>query len=500
MSRSPDAVARRAPIEGRSTGSPVLGGAFVASQLLALNAVGLFATAFIIRRLGPLQYGQWATAAALASAHLLMTSAGLRTVFVRDLAQRWELAPELLATQLSLRIALAGVAAGSAIAVSVLLRYPPVVVACTAVGCVWIVISVIASTYGDVLQSLEQFGSYSATAFAAGVAVTASSVAAVCLGCGPIGLSIAYLTAPAVSALLCWRAVRKHVEVRLEWDAARAWARLREARLVGLNQLATAVRDRTEPLVVPRLVGLEAFGIFSAGAMIADRLANVPDAICTAFYPRISRAAQAAFGVPPEQTVARMLSVGLAASLPFAIVGMHLAESLSGILLPGAHEACRRVIQVSVWSVPLLAVSSGMTFALQATGRHDVVARSGLRATAVSAALSCASIGAAGIEGASWAVVARPLILIIGLSAPFRRAFPHALAKVPVWRISLAATALVGVCLAGERGRVWIALVYAAAGAVTYALALLASGVFSITTFLRLIAPAPGRPAVHLET
>src|SRR5262249_57484448 len=123
--------------------------------------------------------------------------------------------------------------------------------------------------------------------------------------------------------------VRKGVGGGWEWDAARAWARLREARLVGLNQLATAVRDRTEPLVVPRLVGLEAFGIFSAGAMIADRLANVPDAICTAFYPRISRAAQAAFGVPPEQTVARMLSVGLEASLPIAIIRIHLPTHLS---------------------------------------------------------------------------------------------------------------------------------------------------------------------------
>src|SRR5262245_41220674 len=85
---------------------PVLGGAFLAAQSLSLNGVGLFATAYMIRRLGPVQYGQWATAAALVSTHLLITSAGLRTIFVRDVARWPERARELLAVQLALRVAL----------------------------------------------------------------------------------------------------------------------------------------------------------------------------------------------------------------------------------------------------------------------------------------------------------------------------------------------------------------------------------------------------------
>ena len=181
---------------------PVLGGAFVASQFLALNAVGLFATAYIIRRLGPLQFGEWATAAALASAHLVVTNAGLRTIFVRDLARVPDRATDLLAAQLTLRISLGVVASGCALAVAMLLRYPPIVIGCTAVDCIWILLSVISSTFGDVLQARERFGSYSATAFLAGIVVTVSSLVAVFLGCGPIGLSIAYLSAPLVSAAL----------------------------------------------------------------------------------------------------------------------------------------------------------------------------------------------------------------------------------------------------------------------------------------------------------
>ena len=488
-----------APTAAGAAGRPVLGGAFIASQVLALNVVGFFSTAYIIRRLGPLQFGQWATAAALASAHLLMTNAGLRTMFVRDVARRPDCAPELLASQLAVRLALGGAAALSTLAMSILLHYPPVVVACAAVGCVWILISVIASTFGDLLQSLERFASYSATAFASGAAVTASSLLAVFLGCGPIGLSIAYLVAPAVSAFLCWRTVRRHVGVRVQWDTARVWSLLREARLVGFNQLAASARDRAEALLVPRLAGLEAFGMFSAGVMFGDRLANVPDAVCTAFYPRIARAAHASIGLPLEQTVARMLSVGLAASLPFAIVSTYLADSLSAVLLPDARETCRVIIQISVWSVPLLAVSLGMSFALQAAGHHECVARAGLRTTAAGIAVSSVLIAGFGIYGASCAVVARPVAAMLGLCSPFRRRFPRVVGAVPLARIFVATAVLSAVCLVGERDSLWTALPFAAAGVAAYAATLFVSGVFSIAALMRLFTPAGPNVPVHVE-
>jgi len=497
MVQPADAALDRAPKSGPvAPRHPVLGGVFVAGQFLALNAVGLFATAYIIRRLGSLQYGEWATAAALASAHLVMTNAGLRTIFVRELARLPERAADLLAAQLALRIALGLLAASCALAVSVALRYPPVVIACTAVGCVWILLSVISTTFGDVLQSLEQFGSYSVTTFIAGVVVTASSLVAVFFGCGPVGLSIAYLTGPLVSAALSWRSVRRSVDVGIYWDAACAWAMLREARLVGLSLAAGAIRDRVEQLLVPRLVGLEPFGIFSAGSMIGDRLTHVPDAICTAFYPRISRVAHEGFRVPRARTVTEMLSVALAASLPLAVIGTFLAESLSSVLLPTAQATCQSVIEITAWAVPVMALSLALSFALQAAGHHEHVARAGLGATAASAAASAALIATLGLTGASWAVVARPATLLVLLVPAFRRTFPGVLVCVPFARILLSTTVLAGVCVVGERAHLSTALLVAAVGVCGYAIVLLVSGVFSIRSVARLFAaPVHQAPA-----
>jgi O-antigen/teichoic acid export membrane protein len=455
-------------------------------QCLGLNILGLFSTAFIIRQLGALQYGQWATAAALASAHLILTSAGLRPLFVRNVARRPEHARELLAEQLALRMVLGGLAAASAMTIAFVLRYPPVVIVCMAVGSVWIVLSVISSTLADLLYSLEKFGSYSVTSLISGLTVTAASIVAVHQGCGPIGLSIAYLTAPAANVLLYWHIASKHIQVRVRWDFHAARALLRESRFAAFSQIAAAARDRAEQLLVPRLAGLEAFGILSAGTMVADRLGNVPDAICTAFYPRISRAGQRSSGACLERTVTSMLTIALAASAPLAIVGMYLARPVSEILLPAASDICRTVVQISVWAVPLLAVSFGISFSLQAAGRQERVAQLGLRATGVSAALSIALVAMFGIPGASWSLVARPAIVAMTLVPLFRRTFPAVLPSVPLGRILLANATLAGICLFTGRQRIMPALIVASIGIGIYGVALLACRVFPISAVTRL--------------
>jgi O-antigen/teichoic acid export membrane protein len=501
MPRPSDAPVTPRPITlARAGDHPVVGGMFIAAQFLVLNAIGLFATAYIIRELGALRYGQWATAAALAAAYGLITSVGLRTLFVREIARQPESARELLAAQLSLRILLGAVAATSALVTAFVLGYPPVVIACTAVGCLWILLSVISSTFADVLQSLERFGSYSAVALASGIAVTATSVIAVALGCGPVGLSFAYLAAPATSTLLYWRSVQRHVDISLRWETAGARKLLREARLVGFSQIATAVRDRAEQLLVPRLVGLEAFGVFSAGAMIGDRLAHVPDAVCTAFYPRISRTAAGTAHGAVESSVTRMLTIGLVASMPPAVLGSYLAPSIAGVLLPNDAETCRRIIAITVWAVPFSAVSLGMSYALQAAGRHDDVARLGLRATVISAGACAGLITWFGITGASWAVLARPATVLLALLPAFRRAFPGVLRTVPLTRIALSTTALAGVCLVAGSEPIWPALLVALTGAATYGAALLAARVFTIEALVRLFTPAAHNMAANLKS
>src|SRR5689334_1518208 len=55
----------------------VLGGACMSLQPLLLSAVALPATAYVIRTLGPTQYGQWAMAVTLVYVTMFLSNLGL---------------------------------------------------------------------------------------------------------------------------------------------------------------------------------------------------------------------------------------------------------------------------------------------------------------------------------------------------------------------------------------------------------------------------------------
>src|ERR1044071_9217231 len=76
---------------------------FIIGQSLFLNVLSIPATAYIVHRLGPFGYGQWAIAASLVAASGVLSNFGLRTLFSRDVAQNPANAAKGLAHQLGLR-------------------------------------------------------------------------------------------------------------------------------------------------------------------------------------------------------------------------------------------------------------------------------------------------------------------------------------------------------------------------------------------------------------
>ncbi len=110
-----------------------LGGALLSLQPLLLSAIALPATAYVIRTLGPTQYGQWVMALTLVMLTMLLCNLGLRGTFVRAVVRQPEAAARLLAEQLGLRLALCVPAGLIALAACVALGYSRIVLLCTAV-------------------------------------------------------------------------------------------------------------------------------------------------------------------------------------------------------------------------------------------------------------------------------------------------------------------------------------------------------------------------------
>ncbi|HEY3282480.1 MAG TPA: oligosaccharide flippase family protein [Armatimonadota bacterium] len=476
-----------------------IGALLLMAQPLVLNIVSIPATAYIVRTLGPGGYGEWAIGASLVAVTAVMANLGLRTLFIRSIAQNPQQAPAALAEQLGLR-ALLGAGAGlAALAICWALRYPPLVLACTAIQSLGLVFTSVTGAAGDLLQAFQRFRAYAAASLVSGFVLTAASVLAMWLNTGPVGLAVSYLSGSLVSALLLLLYIRRSLfRPYVRWDVARFVHLLRETRILAAQQLLVAVQSRAEQMLVPKLLGIEAFGYFSAGSMPANRLDMVPDGMVCAFYPAISRTSSEDHEKAADQ-VTRLMVMSLTLTLPIAILVTFLAPSISRILFPRNAQVCEQVLVITIWSLPLLGISYPLACALQATGRYVAVARLAMWATALSALLTVTLVLTQGLLGASLAALIRPAMLVLFLSPLFVRSFPSVPRRVPLGRIGLCGAAMAGLLWMSsglEATTLVKVLLGSVLGCIGYGLALLATGVVStgdISSALRLrvVAPSP---------
>jgi O-antigen/teichoic acid export membrane protein len=420
----------------------ITGALYLMGQPLLLNALSIPAMAYIIRTLGAPSYGQWAVATSLVTLTSFLTTLGLRPLFVRTIAQDTSEASHALAEQIALRGMLAGGAALISLVVCFALHYPATILQCVAIAALAQVITTLAGTFGDFLQGLEKFQTFSAVSLIAGLVLTVASVVAVSLGTGPVGLSFAYLLGPIVNLAMFVGFTQKHCfPVQIHWNFGRFRELLRESRALAAQQSLSMLLARLDTLIVPKLVGVTEFGYFSAGTLLSSRLGYIPDGLTTAFYPSLARSARDRAENATEP-LSRLIILSLVAFIPIAVLVSFLSVPIAEILFPGKAEVCSEVIRITVWMVPLLGLFHPMNSAMQAAGHHRESARSNMGASLCSAIISLFLIGRWGIMGACWAWLVRGTLGIIVLLPWFLRVFPTVPLRIPLGRILLCGLAM----------------------------------------------------------
>jgi len=422
--------------------SAVSAAALQVGQGLLVNAISIPALAYIIRTLGPTAYGEWALASALAALCTAVSSLGLRTTFVRAVASAPHTASLLLAEQLALRMTLTVVMATGVLAVAVLLGYSRVVILCLLICELALLISVSSAALMDTLQGLEQFSITASASLAGGLVLTLLSVVAMLLRTGIVGLSVAYSTGPLVTFLVLLSACRaRGILVTMRCPIARGAKLLHEGRSIGLTNLCALVFQKGLLTILPRFLGMEMFGFFSAGIIPADRLYLVPDSLSTAFYPSIARAV-GRDPVAARRLIFRHSVISLVISLPILFCVSSIADPLSAILFHQAQPTCAYVMRASIWALFFISISQPMVCALNAAGRYAEGARAGARALGAITVIAIVVIPFRGLEGACWVWVGRYALEAAFLLRPFLRNFAPAPNEYPWVAVSLSAAAI----------------------------------------------------------
>jgi len=390
-----------------------LGALFTSLQPILLSAMLLPATGYVIRKLGPTEYGYWMTATGLVAVTLFATNLGLRATFVRAVARFPEAAGQALAEQMGARVVLSILAASAALLACALIGYPTVVLICTAISALSLILTTASTTAGDLLQGLQRLGVVAVANMVAGLVLTAASVLAVYYDGGPISVAMAYLSGPIVSLLFMWWVIaRDHFPVRVLFDFARIRQLFYEARFMAAQLFVHAASTNAEALFLPSLVGPTAFGYFSGGSLLASRLVAVPEGVASALYPAVVDAEKAG----PRaivRLVKRFLVLSLMACIGIAIFITVLAGPVSELLFPDAPESAELVMRITIWLLPPMSVLWVLGATLNGLNGDAAQARAAGISAFLNLALTLFLVWQYGLVGACWSMVLRYVVWLI---------------------------------------------------------------------------------------
>ena len=393
-----------------------LGGALISLQPLLLSAIALPATAYVIRTLGPTQYGQWVMALTLVMLTMLLCNLGLRGTFVRAVVRQPETVDRLLAEQLGLRLALCVPAGLIALAAGAALGYSRIVLLCTAVTVVWMVLTTVATTAADLLQARHRLAAVAGVNTIAGLLLTVVSVVAAHAGAGPVGVAASYMLGAAVAGMLMLRVVKQQgVALGISWNLRRAAHLLWEGRFFGIQLVVNNAAHQIENVLVPRMMGPTTFGYFAAGALLSDRLLAIPDGAAKAAYAAIADIDHVS-RTAARRVFVRFVVVSLLACLAATMAVSLLVDPIARLLFPEHPELCVQVMRITIWALPIAAVQYVFSSALNALGREGFQARASLVGSVCALLLAGLLVWKYGVVGASWSVVIREALWLVLLA------------------------------------------------------------------------------------
>jgi O-antigen/teichoic acid export membrane protein len=342
----------------------------------------------------------------------MLASLGLRGMFIRHLAAHPEDLATALAEQLGTRLLLSIAAAGLSVGTAFVLDYPTTVIACVAICCFAMVVSSMATTFVDVLQSMHRSSFNAATTFVSGLSLTITSVVVCLVGGGPVEIALAYCVGPVVLLAISLLAVRRLCRIRMTMYPHSSLRLLRRARAFTAQQLLNSASTHVESIPLPRWIGLTQFGYFNAGTLLSTRLNAIPDGLCTAAFPLLS----GRFHASPRDGVRLAIQYGTIitiTSLLIALACALLSGPISRLLFPTQPALCQLVMLITIWALPLSAMDASISYSLNAAGADAAQARALVPAALCNVALTIFLMVSLGMVGACIAMPLRHLVRIV---------------------------------------------------------------------------------------
>jgi len=380
------------------------------------RAVDLGFAVFMLRVLGPVEYGGYAFAVGLIGYFAIFTDFGLGTLLTREVARRGEQGQRYVATIIGVRLMLCLVAApvlGAAVwAYHTFLELS----GGAALAALLLMAALGPSSVAGALSAL--FSAHERMEYPAGVVVLTSlakaflGVAALLLGWGVVGLGVISVATSALTALIFWGLITRYFfPPRITFDWRSGISMLGTAVPLVLNNLLNTLFFRVDVLLLQAIKGAEAVGIYSTAYKFVDGLLIIPSAFTLALFPLMSRQAETA-----PKDLARLYTRGLRAllllALPAAVGITVVAEQLVVALFGEPFRTAGGVLQVLVWFLPFSYVNGLTQYVLIALNQQRFITFAFAIGAAFNLTANLLVLPAYGPHGAAAVTVASEVVLM----------------------------------------------------------------------------------------
>jgi O-antigen/teichoic acid export membrane protein len=380
-------------------------GVLTFGQLLG-RVTGLIFTPFIARQLGSTELAAYNLSNILISYFSIIVLFGLGPLVVRDMSQSLQDIPMLFARALTTRLIFAVLALAGLGALLDVSRYPSGVTELALILSVGLFAVAVTDSADTVFQAHQQMGYSVVVTLSATAVYLVLGWGALHAGFGLVGLAVANSLGWVMRAAIALAILhRRFFAPRLAWNWRAQKALLRAAIPFFLGAASATLLNKIDVFVLSRMVPLRVVGFYVAGYFFLDLSIYLPNAFGQAVYPVLARTAAQARASLQEATN-RFCRVMLAVSLIITVTVMPMAHFLIHLFYGRAFDAAVPVLQIVIWSVPLVTYSATVGRAIFAAGGQWALVAIAAVAAVSDVVINLALVPTMGIIGASLATVA----------------------------------------------------------------------------------------------
>jgi len=392
-------------------------------------ASGLLVTLVLSRHLGVAGFGQFNYLFAFLYFFLAVNDLGVNTITVREISQAPDRAGEIIGSMLSFRLSLGTLSLLALWGVVLTVDFSrDLRVALALFGLVLPLNALRLPTV--IFQSRLRFDYAAVVDVTNRVATTVLVLAAVGLGAGLIGVTVALVVGDmigvAATLLLSGRLVRPVWRI----EPAYWWVVLRWSLPLGMAGVLSAVVNRVDFLMLERMADLRQLGLYGAAYKLTNLVERLPQMVVATLYPLMARQAlEDPRALRALYRKSQLTLGGLAIAMVVAVT--LLATPIVRVVFGNQFLDAVRGLRILVWSSACLFVALPGGFALISLGRVRMNLLTMAAGAGTNIALNVVLIPRYGYIGAAAATVAAFAVILVTTLAAVEWSIRRAIADGP---------------------------------------------------------------------